>query len=543
MDDPRPISSPAREASAAHGEDLFAEMANGLPLIVWVHDSAGEQVMVNDTFCDFFGVTRAEMKGGRWQVLMHPDDAEAYAREFFSCVHVRRPFHGFVRVRRADGAWRWLESWARPRFSETGEFRGMVGTSADITDRKASEDALQAANRQIADQHAQLEAVYRALDDGLVVLGADGQVILINDAEARLCGCPTTDELGRDLASFAEIYELTDLDGAVLSLEQWPAARVLGGDRLEHLELRRRRRDTGREWILSFSGEPVRNALGTQTLAVLVGRDVTERFRNEQELRASAERLREADRRKNDYLAMLGHELRNPLAAIQSATEVVRSATGNEPRLDRAAGVLARQSEHMARLIDGLLEVSRIASGKIELIRASLDLAEICREVLEDRSALVSARGLTLETNLPEQPLWVLADRVRLAQVLDNLLANAVKFTPDGGHVVLRARALEGAPARVALAVEDTGIGIPEDELPRIFEPFRQVDGTTERRYGGAGLGLALVQRLTHLLGGSIAVRSAPGEGSAFTVTLPVRGPAAAPRPSPPPPSVERPGG
>src|SRR5690606_22054453 len=135
------------ERALLESEAQFRELVDGLPLIVWVHDANGDQELVNQTFCDFFGVTPEQMKGGRWKALMHPDDADAYATEFTACVRDRRPFHATVRVKRGDGDWRWLESWGRPRFTSTGDFKGFVGTSADITDRIAAETTLRESDR------------------------------------------------------------------------------------------------------------------------------------------------------------------------------------------------------------------------------------------------------------------------------------------------------------------------------------------------------------------------------------------------------------
>jgi signal transduction histidine kinase len=262
-------------------------------------------------------------------------------------------------------------------------------------------------------------------------------------------------------------------------------------------------------------------------------------------LRARTEQLVEAGRARSQFMANVTHELRTPIHGICGLSDLLESGVYGPvtERQREAARDVKGSALSLLRLIDDLLTLAREDAGRLEHRPADVDLGELLAGVVSTLGFLRGTRPLEVRLEAPEQLPVLFTDRAKLAQILVNLLANAVKFTPDGGQVTLRARVLPGEPARVELAVEDTGIGIPQDELPRIFEPFRQVDGTTERRYGGAGLGLALVQRLTHLLGGSIAVRSAPGEGSAFTVTLPVRGPAAAPRPSPPPPSVERPGG
>jgi PAS domain S-box-containing protein len=509
-------------ATACHREsrmELFREMTNGLPLIVWVHDADGQQEMVNDTFCEFFAVTREEMKGGRWQLLIHPDDTDAYLSEFLACVQQRRPFHAEVRVRRGDGQWRWLESWARPRWSAAGEFRGMVGSSADITDRKHADAALTEANRQIAGQHALVQAVFAVINDGLVVFDMDGQVVLSNDAAAVLLGHARGADVMRSLTEFADQYVLETLDGHTVEVAQWPAARALRGERFSHCELRLRRHGSDAEWIIAFSGEPIPDDEGRQNWAMVIMQDVTERWRKDRALLDSAERLRENDRRKDAYLAMLGHELRNPLAAIKSATDLIGRAHSHDPIIARAAEVLDRQSTHMTRLIEGLLEVSRIATGKITLERSALDLREILRAVLDDRADEIAASGLQTTIELPDAPAWVVGDRVRLVQVFDNLVGNALKFTPAPGRITLQ---LTASDSELLTRVVDTGVGLPPGSLTDIFEPFHQVDQGIARGQGGLGLGLSLVQQLVQMHQGRITASSqGPGHGSEFTVSLP----------------------
>lgn len=503
------------------------------------------------------------------------------------------------------------------------------------------------------EHEAHLQAVYDAIQDGLVVFDQAGAVVLLNEAQAHLFGYPGVAEMERDLAHLAQVFALSTLDGTPLPVDQWPVSRVMQGERLRDLVLQVRRRDTGQEWIVSFTGEPVRDAQGRQVLSVVVSRDVTdahralrslraseeryrtlfgsidqgyctmqilldehgrpadyrflemnpaferhtgladavgrtarelvpdledrwiqaygrvaltgvaEKFVDESEamgrifqveafrigdpaelrvallfsditarvrseqglhevleaLRASEERLRESDRRKDEYLAMLGHELRNPLAAVQNAAELIKLIAREEPRLERPSAVLERQAAHMARLIDGLLEVSRIVQGKIRLERDTVDVARILERVLEDRGAERLSRNLRLECDLPKAPLWVCGDPVRLAQVFDNLVGNALKFTPAPGRV--RATLREEA-GQAVLRVQDDGVGIAPQRLGRIFEPFHQEEQDVARGSGGLGLGLALARGLVELHGGSIEAHSfGPGSGAEFTVRLP----------------------
>lgn len=253
----------------------------------------------------------------------------------------------------------------------------------------------------------------------------------------------------------------------------------------------------------------------------------SERARAEADLRESEARLhaalaavKDADRRKDEYLAMLGHELRNPLGAIRTSAELLTRIQSEDERVRRATNVLHRQSTHISRIIDGLLDVSRIARGKIVLVQQPLELRRVLESALEMRSHQFSARGLHIETILRREPLWVMGDEARLVQVFDNLLGNAIKFTPSPGTVTVRLRR-NGAEAVVR--VRDTGVGIREELLGPIFEPFQQDLQDMARGSGGLGLGLALARGLVTLHHGTIEAHSAgPGRGAEFVVRLPL---------------------
>jgi signal transduction histidine kinase len=233
--------------------------------------------------------------------------------------------------------------------------------------------------------------------------------------------------------------------------------------------------------------------------------------------------LEESDRRKDDFLAMLSHELRNPLAPIRNGLHVLeRAGSAGEPGR-RALAVLHRQVGHLTRLVDDLLDVTRISHGKIQLRVGEVDLGELVRRAVEDHRAVFTASGLRLEAAVPAEPLPVDGDPTRLSQVLGNLLQNAAKFTRGGGRADVRV-GVEGGS--VTVAVRDTGVGVQPELLPRLFEPFAQADATVDRSRGGLGLGLALVRSIVELHGGTVTARSdGPGTGAEFGFALPLRAP------------------
>jgi signal transduction histidine kinase len=241
--------------------------------------------------------------------------------------------------------------------------------------------------------------------------------------------------------------------------------------------------------------------------------------------------LAEADRRKDEFLALLGHELRNPLAPVRNALQILRLRGDDPATREWARGLMERQVGLLTRLVDDLLEVSRITRGKIKLERVQLDLAAVVRDTVQDNRPALEAAGLRVQPEVPGEPVWVVGDPARLAQVLGNLLHNAGKFTEAGGEVTVR---LTTAAGRAEVAVRDTGIGIEPDMLGRIFEAFAQADAGLSRSRGGLGLGLALVKRLVERHGGGVRASSAGrGRGTEIAFWLPLA-PAATPSAAPP---------
>jgi signal transduction histidine kinase/CheY-like chemotaxis protein len=280
----------------------------------------------------------------------------------------------------------------------------------------------------------------------------------------------------------------------------------------------------------------VRDERGRLVGASAIARDISERRRAEAELahllereqaaRAEAERLydevQEEARRKDQFLAMLAHELRNPLAPICNAVHIVGHLPIENATLDRVRGILDRNVRHLARIVDDLLEVSRITRGKIELQREPVDLARVIRVTAEDHRAECERAGLMLSVEVGE-PAWVEADPTRVAQILSNLLHNALKFTASGGRICVRLK-VDREQHRAVVEVEDTGMGIEPELLPRVWGVFSQGDTTLARTQGGLGLGLPLVKGLVELHGGQVDVASAgPGKGARFRFALPLR--------------------
>jgi len=407
---------------------------------------------------------------------------------------------------RKDGSVIHCEWYNSALHDASGKLVSLLSLVLDVTERQRAEQALRTSEDQ-------LHAVIEDISEGLILSDLHGELIHLNRAALEMFGIVGLDESRRKLADFARLFELSGVEGTVLRPELWPLARIVRGERLRDVEICVRRIKGDWNRIFSCGGSLVHDAAGRPLVAVLTIADISERRRAE-------DALRQADRRKNEFLGMLSHELRNPLAPIWNSIYILNHAEPAGEQARHAREVIGRQAGHLGRLVDDLLDVTRIARGKVELRRSRVDLNEIVRRTGEDHRAVLQERGVELAVGLPGEPTWVDGDTTRLAQIVGNFLQNSAKFTGRGGRVTLTV--LTGQH-KAEIHVRDTGAGIEPDLLEHIFEPFTQGKQSRARTAGGLGLGLALVKGLTELHGGTVRAKSdGPGLGAEFVVKLPV---------------------
>jgi len=395
---------------------------------------------------------------------------------------------------------RWLEFKASPT-----EGAGLAMYFRDITERKRAEDELH-----------RLASIIESSEDAVIGVDLNETITSWNQAAEKMYGYSASEILGQPVTRL--------LPPEIVGEESHILSTIRAGGVVRHFDTVRVTKSRQRIDV-SLGVSAMRDAHGDLVGYSKIARDIGDRIRAERA-------LREADRRKDDFLALLGHELRNPLAGIVNGVEVLNQPGLAEGEAREVQAIIERQATHMTRLIDDLLDVSRIVRGKITLDIQRVDLTVIMQQAVADRAIVAEDNHLAVDTMTPAEPVWVDGDPVRLAQVVDNLVSNAIKFSDPQGRVVVTVRA-EPAAQQAILEVRDSGIGMTPPTIATLFEPFAQAQETLERSCGGLGLGLAVVKGLVELHRGTIKAHSeGTGHGSSFIVCLPL---AAAPvMPQPP---------
>jgi PAS domain S-box-containing protein len=381
--------------------------------------------------------------------------------------------------------------------------------------REAARDSVLETQRREADcaqdvSELRYRRLFESAKDGILILDAQtGHIEDANPFMSELLGYSREQFLGKELWEIGLFKDIEESRAAFRELQE------KGYIRYENLPLKGKGGER-REVEFISNSYPVGDRLSVQCNI----RDITERKRMERLLQEQAKQLADAHRRKDEFLAMLSHELRNPLAPIVNALHVLRLQDGQDPLQEEARGVIERQVRHLSRLVNDLLEVSRITTGRIRLQLERVALGGIVEQAVETFRSLIDRHRQILAVSLPKEPIWVEADSTRLEQVVGNLLGNAVKFTGEGGRIWIT---LDQEGQDAVLRVKDSGIGISAELLPRIFDLFTQADKSLDRSDAGLGIGLALVKSLVEMHRGRVQAQSAgPQQGSEFIVRLPL---------------------
>ena len=498
------------EEALRESEERFRNLADGCPTMLWVTNAEGGTQFINRTYREFFGTTCEQVDDGKWQLLIHPDDASEYVAAFQRAVREHAPFRAEARVRRADGEWRWFGSYATPRLSPNGAFLGHVGLSADITERRRAEQALRSSEEKFRQLAENIREVF------WIMPPEANEVLYVSPAYERVWG-RSCDSLYQNPMSWAEAIHPDDQERARVLF-----ARQIHGDSVES-EYRIRTPDGQEKWICDRAF-PVRDQNGQLVRVVGIAEEITDQKRREEALIQAGEAAEAANRAKSRFLANMSHEIRTPMNGVLGMLQLL-SGTELTPEQQRFINVAHTSGRALLTLIDGILDLSKIEARKITLEKLSFDLHHAIEEVCEPLRVQAHAKGLCFRSGVsPETPRFVRGDAQRLGQVLTNLVGNAIKFTERGEVTLYTALESQGdGTATIRFAVSDTGIGIRPEQVAALFSPFTQADASTTRRYGGTGLGLAISKELVEMMEGTIGVDSREGRGSTFWFTAVLR--------------------
>ena len=485
------------------GRELSLQAAALLAAIVATSDDAivsktldGEILSWNAAAERLFGYTAEEAVGQPIMLIIPPERSHEEATILRRLRAGERVEHFETQRRAKDGRLIDISVTVSPVRDANGVIIGASKIARDIGERKRAAETLRATQ-----EHLQVVTDNMAV--AVLRCSRDFRYLWVSPGCTAWHGRPASEMVGRKIAEV--------LGQAAFDTVRPYIDRVLSGERVE-FEIQVPYQHVASRWVKAVY-VPTHDSTGQIDGWVAVLMDTTNHHSLE-------DALREADRRKDEFLAVLAHELRNPLAPIRNSLHIMRLLVRNDPTADSAAEMMERQVHHMVRLVDDLMEVSRITRGSIELRKERIDLAGIVRSAVETSRPLIDGARHQLLIAVPTEPLTLEGDPVRLTQVIANLLNNAAKYTDAGGQIRLTIRR-EGDD--VSISIQDTGVGIAADMLPRVFDPFVQGALSTIHAQGGLGIGLTLVKRLVELHGGTVEVRSeGGGKGSEFVVRLPL---------------------
>ncbi len=536
----------AEERTRANEERLRLALEAG-HMGTWDWNTQTNQVIWSSGLESIHGLAAGTFPGTfeAFQRDIHPEDRDRVLSDIAQTLEHDRDHHLEYRLLWPDGSVHWIEARGRVFRDESGQPVRMTGVCMDIDERKRTEQTLRflaGASSELAvlvdyestlRKVAQLAVPFFADWCAVDIAEADGSVRRLAVAHVDTAKVSLAHELAQRYPPDPKaergvlhvlrtgrselVEEIPDrwLVEEARDEEQLRILRELGLKSYLCVPIKAHGALLG---VLSFVMAESGRRYGAGDLAV--AEDLAHRAAVAVENARLYQELREADRRKNEFLATLAHELRNPLAPVRNGLQILRLAPANAQALEQARQMMDRQLQHMVRLIDDLLDVSRITRGKIDLRKECVDLAAIVHSALEASRSVIEDAGHQLTVEMPREPVYLYADPMRLSQVVTNILQNAARYTPPGGHIGLTA---EQQDDQAILRMRDTGLGIPPEMLPRIFEMFTQINRSLDRSQGGLGIGLALVRNLVHMHGGTVQAHSEGlGRGSEFVVRLPV---------------------
>ncbi|QOL50755.1 PAS domain-containing sensor histidine kinase [Massilia litorea] len=539
----------AAEQALREREQRFRSLVMATSQTVWSTTPDGRVLEDSPSWRAVTGQSYDEWKEYGWLDAVHPDDRERARRTWLDCAATGTVYETEYRLRQLDGSYRWMAVKGVPIADADGAVREWIGATKDIDDMVSAQAELAErlgreqrhsallvkvaqASRTLGSALSSQDIAAGLVEEVRAILEVHQAVVSLNVAgDQEINAVSMSDKYARyrsfdvkpnghgiyaEVCRTNRVMRLTQQE-----LEAHPAYKGFGEHAARHPTMRgwlavplvdRKGQNIG----LIQASDKLQGDFTEQDEAILV--QLASVAANGFENARLYSSLKEQDRRKDEFLAMLAHELRNPLAPIASAAELLKIGIASEERVRRSSEVISRQVKHMTSLVDDLLDISRVTRGLIQLEHVVVDIAATIRSAVEQSRPLIEAREHSLRIEQDPIGAKVMGDPNRLVQVVANLLNNAAKYTPRGGHILL---AVERAGSTVHIRVQDNGIGIDTNLLPQVFDLFTQAERTPDRSQGGLGIGLALVKNVVNLHGGTVtADSSGPGQGSVFTVSL-----------------------
>ncbi len=504
---PTPEERTSSDNELRTSEARFKAAIAAVAGIVWTNDSEGRMKGEQHGWSQLSGQTRDQYTDFGWTDVVHPDDAAPTVEAWNSAVAEKRLFNFEHRLRTARGEWRLFSIRAMPVLNSEGGIVEWVGVHTDITDERLQKEELRLLAAKLSEAEERYRLSLSAGRMGTWSVDLDTKVTVMNERFASLFGVePDVADRGASLEYFMQLIHSDDRPDVTAAV-----TRAMQEGAAYDIDYRIVPQDGKTVWV-SVKGQVFTDEQSGKRRFAGVATDIT--GRKEAELA-----LQDADRRKDEFLAMLAHELRNPLAPISAAAALLRMRTLDPDRVAMTSDVIGRQVAHMTHLIDDLLDVSRVTRGLVALDMKEEELGSIIADAVEQVTPLIRSKNQRISIQLATQTTLVCGDKKRLVQVLSNILNNAAKYTPGGGHILLTSTVTS---THVQINVADNGIGMDPALVNRAFELFSQAERSSDRASGGLGVGLALVKSLVELHKGTVSAFSAGvGTGSTFSLVLP----------------------
>ena len=507
-------------------EDEFVQKVfDAMPHMIWSATRDGMVDYFSKQFVEYAGLNVDLAIGHGWKemAIVHPDDFEYCMATWLRSIQTMDGYETECRLRRDDGVYRWFLARAVPLYNPDGSFNKWYGTCTDIDNSKKTEENLRQAKANLHAERRLLDATLNQLPVGIIFARVPtGEIFYANSTAEQVWKQPVVP--GQTLKDYS-VWKAYHADGSPYRPEDFPVARsILKGEIVMNEDTQVVVAD-GTRRVMRISSSPVHDDKGITTLAVAICEDVTERIKMEElrtQLMAREQAALEASRLKSEFLRNVSHELRTPLAGLLGMADALLD-DGNLTNEQRSCVDTIRESGKLLLLVlNDILDFSKVEAGKLELESTSFNLFDLFHHVDAMTQPTAKSKDIALITELNSSlPKYLIGDSGRLQQILINLVGNAVKFTKEGWvHIKVGGDRVGDGSFKLVFTVEDTGIGIPEKAMKRLFQPFMQADTSMTRRFGGSGLGLSICKSLLTLMKGAISVESKPDKGTKFTVTV-----------------------